>query len=158
MLALVWGLFLLFALPRGLGTLLLHAKQWQPAYGLVIWLTLFMMGACVTAGAVAGLRALGVARRSMRANLIASGFFVVLGVLGAVANGAKGSVEGTALATFIGAGVYWWYLRIGLRERDGTVPHASGLHRLRPPAAVSYGDAAPASSTSDSESGRNLRT
>jgi O-antigen/teichoic acid export membrane protein len=149
-LALGWGLLLLFALPRGLGTLLLHAKQWQPVYGLVIWLTLSMMGACITAGATAGLRALGVARRSLRANLIASSFFVVLGVVGAIANGALGSVQGTALATFIGAGVYWWQLRIGLREHDGAVPRASRRARLRRPA-VSFGDPAPASSTSESD-------
>ena len=171
-LALAWGLILLFALPRGLGTLLLHAKQWQPVYGLVIWLTLSMIGACVTAGATAGLRALGVARRSLRANLIASGFFVVLGVVGAVTNGAKGSVQGTALATFIGAGVYWWQLRIGLRERNGALPRASLFSRLRRPAAPTaptaqtaptgrtapFGGAVPASGTSDSELGRNSRT
>jgi hypothetical protein len=150
-LALCWGLILLFALPRGLGTLLLHARQWQPVYGLVIWLTLSMMGACVTAGAVAGLRALGVSRRSLRANLIASGIFVVLGVLGAVVNGAVGSVEGTALATWIGAGVSWWLLRIGLRERGSTVPHASRHARPRRSPA-SYGEAAPATGTSDSDS------
>ena len=150
-LALCWGLILLFALPRGLGTLLLHARQWQPVYGLVIWLTLSMMGACVTAGAAAGLRALGVSRRSLRANLIASGIFVVLGVLGAVVNGAVGSVEGTALATWIGAGVSWWLLRIGLRERGSTVPHASRHARPRRSPA-SYGEAAPATGTSDSDS------
>ena len=149
-LALGWGLLLLFALPRGLGTLLLHAKQWQPVYGLVIWLTLSMMGACLTAGATAGLRALGVARRSLRANLIASSFFVVFGVVGAIANGALGSVQGTALATFIGAGVYWWQLRIGLREHDGAVPRASRLARLRRPA-VSIGDPAPAGRTAESD-------
>src|SRR6202021_274101 len=88
LLALCWGLILLFALPRGLGTLLLHASQWQPVYGLALRLTLSMMRACVTAGAAAGLRALGVSRRSLRANLGASGIFVVLGVLGAVVNGA----------------------------------------------------------------------
>jgi O-antigen/teichoic acid export membrane protein len=124
-LALAWGLILLFALPRGLGTLLLHADEWQPVYGLVIWLTLSMMGACLIAGATAGLRALAVARRSLRANLIASGIYVVLGVAGAIASGASGSVKGTALATFIGAGVYWWQLRVGIRERDGIIRHAS---------------------------------
>jgi O-antigen/teichoic acid export membrane protein len=154
-LALGWGLILLFLLPRGLGTLLLHAKQWQPVYGLVIWLTLSMMGACITAGATAGLRALGVARRSLRANLISSGAFVLLGVIGAIANGAKGSVEGTALATFIGAGVYWWQLRIGLRERNGTAAPARRFTRLRRPtlrrSALPFGEAAPASGTPDSE-------
>ena len=107
-----------------------------------------MTGACVTAGAVAGLRALGVARRSLRANLIASGIFVLLGVVGAVADGAVGSVEGTALATWIGAGVSWWLLRVGLREHGSAVPLARRHSRLRRPP-VSYGEAAPATGTSD---------
>jgi O-antigen/teichoic acid export membrane protein len=148
-LALCWGLILLFALPRGLGTLLLHAKQWQPVYGLVIWLTLSMMGACVTAGAVAGLRALGVARRSLRANLIASSIYVVLGVLGAVWSGAVGSVEGTALATWLGAGVYWWLLRVGLREHDS---EASRFARIGGPAPP-VGEAVPAAGPGEIESG-----
>ena len=150
MLALCWGLILLFALPRGLGTLLLHAKQWQPVYGLVIWLTLSMMGACVTAGAMAGLRALGVARRSLRANLIAAGIFVLLGVIGAVVDGAVGSVQGTALATWLSAGVCWWLLRVGLRDHGGTVPSARHHARLRRPAEPP-GAAAPATGTSNSE-------
>ena len=152
-LALGWGLILLFALPRGLGTLLLHAQQWQPVYGLVIWLTLSMMGACITAGATAGLRALGVARRSLRANLIAAGIYVVLGVAGAISSGAPGSVRGTALATFVGAGVYWWQLRIGLRERDGIVPSVGRHARPRRPA-VSYGDVAIETATAN-KLGRN---
>ena len=103
-------------------------RAWQPAYALVLPLTISMMGACVTAGATAGLRALGVARRSLRAKIIASGIFLVLGVLGAVAAGAAGSVEGTALATWIGAGVSWWLLRIGAARtrprRPALSPHS----------------------------------
>jgi O-antigen/teichoic acid export membrane protein len=142
-LALCWGLILLLALPHGLGTLLLHAKQWQPVYGLVIWLTISMMGACVIAGATAGLRALGVARRSLRANLISSGVYVVLGVFGAVMAGALGSVKATALATFIGAAAYWWQLRIGIRERQGANTQA-GRHARARRTAVSHGDVAAA--------------
>ena len=120
-LALAWGLTLLVALPRGLGTLLLHAKGWQPVYGLVIWLTLAMVGSCAICGASAGLRALGAARRSLRAMLISSGSYLLLGALGAVLNGAVGSVQGTALATWIGAAVWWWQLGLGLREH-GAAP------------------------------------
>jgi O-antigen/teichoic acid export membrane protein len=116
--ALAWGVVLLVTLPRGLGTLLLHAKQWQPVYGLVIWLTLSLMGATTIAGATAGLRALGAARRSMRTNLISSGVYILLGVVGAVLHGTIGSVEGTALATWIGAALWWQQLRAGLREYD----------------------------------------
>jgi O-antigen/teichoic acid export membrane protein len=129
LLALLWGVILLVALPHGLGTLLLHAKQWQPVYGLVIWLTISMMGACAIAGATAGLRALGAARRSLRAMLISSATYLLLGVLGAVVSGTRGSVEGTAAATWIGALVWWWQLHIGMREHGtGLKPHR-GRHR-----------------------------
>ena len=129
LLAMLWGMILLVALPHGLGALLLHAKQWQPVYGLVIWLTIAMMGACAIAGATAGLRALGAARRSLRAMLIASALYLLLGVLGAVLGGALGSVEGTAVATWIGALVWWWQLRIALREYHTSPGTRRGRHR-----------------------------
>lgn len=126
--AFLWGLILIVALPHGLGTLLLRAKQWQPAYGIVPWITLSMMGATVIAGATAGLRALGAARRSVRANLVSSSSYIFLGVVGAVLHGTHGSVEGTAVATWIGAVVYWRQLRIGLREHDAELRKSGGLH------------------------------
>lgn len=144
-LALVWGLILLVALPRGLGTLVLHAHQWQPVYGLVIPLTLSMMGACAIAGPSAGLRALGAARRSLRAMLIASAAYLTLGVIGAVVSGATGSVWGTAVATWFGAAVWWWQLRLGLRDyragpsglRSGTRGRHRAVVRQRTAAADS---------------------
>lgn len=129
LLALLWGVILLVALPHGLGTLLLHAKNWQPVYGLVIWLTISMMGACAIAGATAGLRALGAARRSLRAMLVSSAVYVLLGVLGAMVSGARGSVEGTAVAPWIGALVWWWQLRLALHEYDATLGAHRGRHR-----------------------------
>jgi len=131
-LAMVWGVTLLVALPRGLGTLLLHAKEWQPAYALVPGLTISMMGACAIAGASAGLRALGAARRSLRAMLIASAIYLILGVLGAVVKGAQGSVDGTALATWLGTAIWWWQLRLGLREH-GSALDSGRLGRHRAP-------------------------
>ena len=132
-LALAWGVTLLVALPRGLGSALLHAKQWQPVYGLVIWLTLSMLGTCAISGASAGLRALGAARRSLRAMLSSSGCYLVLGVLGALLDGAKGSVVGTALATWLGAIVWWWQLNRGIRDHEagtaGGRTRAAGRHR-----------------------------
>ncbi|HXT93306.1 MAG TPA: hypothetical protein VN714_29085 [Trebonia sp.] len=131
-LAFSWGAILLIALPRGLGTILLHAKQWHPVYGLIAWLTLSMMGACIIAGASAGLRALGAARRSLRAMLLASGIYLLLGVVGAVIDGAVGSVAGTAFATWLGAVLWWWQLRTGLREYGTTANagrRARGRHR-----------------------------
>ena len=114
--AFAWGVILHVAMPRGLGALLLHEGQWQAAYGIVPWMVLSMMGATVMTGANAGMRALGAAKRSMRVTLVSSACYVVLGVVGAAVHGVYGSVEGTALATWIGAGLCWWQLRVALRQ------------------------------------------
>jgi hypothetical protein len=64
--------------------------------------------------------------------LIASAIYLILGVLGAVVKGAQGSVDGTALATWLGTAVWWWQLRLGLREHG--LAQASGrLGRHRSP-------------------------
>jgi O-antigen/teichoic acid export membrane protein len=119
--AVAWGVILEVALPRGLGALLLHPGKWEAAYSIVPWMVLSMMGATAVAGATAGLRALGAAKRSMRVNLISTATYVFLGVAGAVLHGAHGSVEGTALATWIAAVLYWRQLRIGLREHTASL-------------------------------------
>ncbi len=114
--AFAWGVVLEVAMPHGLGTLLLHKGNWEAAYGVVPWMALSMMGATVAAGASAGLRALGAAKRSMRIVLISASIYVLLGVAGAIVHGVYGSVQGTALATWIGAALCWWQLRVALRE------------------------------------------
>jgi membrane associated rhomboid family serine protease len=76
------------------------------------------MNASFGTGAAAGLRALGVARRSLRAQLYASAAYLVGGVSGGALGGAVGSAWGAASATFVGAIVWWWYLRAGVRERS----------------------------------------
>ena len=117
---LAWGAVLLVALPRGLGDLLL-GRIWRPAYPLVLPLTISVVGACASAGATSGLHALGAARRSLRAMILASAAYLGCGLIGAVVGGAAGSVNGIALATWIGAVLWWWQLRAGLRE-FGRIP------------------------------------
>lgn len=116
--ALAWGLALLFLLPEQIGHDLL-GSVWATASLLILPATLSVMNAGISAGASTGLRALGVARRSLRAQLIASIAYVVGGVGGAAVGGALGSSWGTAIATAFGAVVWWTQLRIGLRERAG---------------------------------------
>jgi len=116
MAAFLWGVVLEAALPRGLGTLLLHRGKWEAAYDIVPWMVMSMMGATVIAGATAGLRALGAARRSMRVNLMSAATYIGLGIIGAAVHGTYGSVEGTAFATWIGAALWWRQLRIALGE------------------------------------------
>lgn len=118
--ALVWGVALLVALPRGLGNWLL-GPIWRPTYPLVLPLTISVLGACVTAGAGGGLHALGASRRSMRVMILASAIFLVCGLVGAVAAGAIGTMCGAAVAAGIGALLWWRQLRAALQEH-GKIP------------------------------------
>ncbi|HEU4948720.1 MAG TPA: hypothetical protein VFT31_16350 [Kribbella sp.] len=124
--ALVWGVALIIGLPDAWGRELL-GEVWLPASALLLPATLSVMNASFSTGAAAGLRALGIARRSLRAQLIASAAYLVGGVGGAAAGGALGSAWGAACATFVGAIVWWWFLRAGVRERRQSVePDQSG--------------------------------
>lgn len=114
--ALAWGVILLVTLPRGLGFLLLGAGKWQSAYALVTPLTIAVMGAAFISGATAGLHALGAARRSLRAMVLASILYLGLGLAGAVMGGATGTLRGTAIATWAGAVLWWWELHSELRK------------------------------------------
>jgi TPR repeat protein/O-antigen/teichoic acid export membrane protein len=129
---LVWGVILLAALPRGLGSWLL-GPIWRPAYPLVLPLTISVMGSCATAGPGAGLHALGAARRSMRAMVLASASFLFCGLVGAAAGGAFGAVCGAAVATWIGALLWWGQLHAGLRESRAVPAHDRLQSRLRGP-------------------------
>jgi peptidoglycan biosynthesis protein MviN/MurJ (putative lipid II flippase) len=131
-LALAWGGALLIALPRGLGELLLGKQLWRPASRLVVPFTISVMGACVIAGATAGLHALGAARRSLRAMLLSSAVFLGCGLAGAYLGGATGTVRGAALATWVGALLWWWQLDVAMRESGKVPPRSGHLFRRRP--------------------------
>lgn len=115
--ALAWGVLLLFALPDEWGHALL-GEVWLTASALILPATLSVTFAGFNTGAAAGLRALGIARRSLRAQLCASTFYLVGGVTGGAIGGALGSAWGAACATFSAAFVWWFTLRTGIRERE----------------------------------------
>jgi hypothetical protein len=125
---LAWGAVLLVALPRGLGNLLLHSL-WRPTYPLVLPLTISIAGGCVMAGAGTGLHALGAAHRSLRAMIIASVVYVACSLVGAALGGAAGTVDGAAVATWVGALAFWWHFRNALHNSEAystpTVPGAA---------------------------------
>ena len=133
LLAVIWGGVLLVILPKGFGYWLLHGV-WRPTYPLVLPLTISVAGGCVIAGATAGLHALGAAQRSLRAMLLASAIFVVCGLVGAATGGSLGVVIGAAVATWVGALLWWRELRVALRNHG--MPEGPrlgpGRHR-RPP-------------------------
>lgn len=113
--ALAWGLALLLLLPDAVGAELL-GSVWQTASALILPATLSVMHASLSTGATAGLRALGAAKRSLGAQLFASAAYLTGGVGGAFLGGALGSSWGCAIATLLGAVVWWWQLRAGLRD------------------------------------------
>ncbi|MGH7513960.1 MAG: hypothetical protein ACREOQ_13685 [Gemmatimonadales bacterium] len=147
-LGLAWGGALLVALPRGLGSLLLGPNLWRPASHLVVPYTFSVMGFCLIAGATAGLHALGAAKRSLRAMIISSVIYLGSTLTGAYLAGAVGTVRGAAVATWLGAVVWWWQLGVAMRESDRIPEHKSvwlgRVRGLRTRAAVTPVAAAPA--------------
>jgi O-antigen/teichoic acid export membrane protein len=127
--ALCWSVAILVLLPRGLGPLVLRSL-WRPTYPLVVPLTIAIMAQCFVDGASAGLRALGSAQRNVRAQLIQSGIFVALALVGAARYGALGAVAGSAIATVFAAALWWWHLRAALREAGLSSAAAAGRHRV----------------------------
>lgn len=120
--ALLWGVVLLVALPRGLGAWLL-GSIWRPTYPLVLPQMLSVIGQCVGVGAAVGLHGLGAARRSLRAAILSAVTYVVCSLAGAVMAGAIGTVLGSVVATWTAALVLWWQLRTAIRESGKVHPN-----------------------------------
>jgi O-antigen/teichoic acid export membrane protein len=150
-LGLVWGVLLIIALPLGLGNLLLGSELWRPAATLVLPWTASTVGYCLTAGATAGLHALGAAKRSLRAVAIASILYVIFSLVGAYLDGAFGTVLGASIAIMIGAVVAWWQLRVAMRESDRIPAHGSIWAGLRGRRAAAGPSAVPAASDQPSQ-------
>lgn len=146
--ALAWGILLIVALPDSWGHALL-GEVWLTASALLLPATLSVASASFYTGASAGLRALGVARRSLKAQLFASAAYLIGGVGGGALNGAVGSAWGAAAATFVGAIIWWWSFRVGYHERvrleaEGAETPAAEVPGAEVPAAVVPGAVVPA--------------
>jgi O-antigen/teichoic acid export membrane protein len=113
--AATWGAILLFLVPDALGRLALD-DVWEHAQPLILPVSLSVTGAGIVAGAAAGLRALGAAPRSLRAQLVASAGYLGFGLVGAWLGGAVGMSWGSTTAMWLGAGLWWLQLRAALRE------------------------------------------
>ena len=114
-LAALWGTAMLVILPHGVGRALL-GDIWPSVAPLVLPATIAVCLGCLSGGATTGLRAMGLSRRSLAAQLTGSALYVVGGGLGALVGDAKGSAWGYALGAAIGVVVWWWQLRRGVRE------------------------------------------
>ncbi|WP_409489862.1 hypothetical protein [Amycolatopsis sp. cmx-11-12] len=112
--ALLWGLALLLV-PDDAGRFVL-GDVWDPASQLILPVTIGIAAAGFNTGAAAGLRALGAAKRSLRAQLINSAGYVCFGLIGAFLAGASGSAWGVALAITSGSAVWWLQLHAALKD------------------------------------------
>ncbi|HZA05567.1 MAG TPA: hypothetical protein VE617_13465 [Propionibacteriaceae bacterium] len=113
--AIMWGLILLTVFPFGPGPALLN-ELWTPALQLIPAITLTVAVTSFTTAATAGLRAMGLARRSLRAQLTGSALYLVGGTVGAILGGAIGTSWGVTAAQFVAAVVWWRQLRSALSE------------------------------------------
>jgi O-antigen/teichoic acid export membrane protein len=127
--AAAWGALVVTLLPLGLGALML-GPLWVPAAELLPPIIIaFVLGGFEIAAA-AGVRALGAASRSLTAQLITAGLYLVLGGGGALVAGAPGSCWGVAVATLLGACAWWVQLHRAHAEhmdavrRGATLPNA----------------------------------
>ena len=113
--AVAWGLILMTVFPLGPGPALLN-ELWIPTAQLLPAITLTVAAASFTTAATAGLRAMGVARRSLRAQLTASAAYAIGGAGGAIVGGALGSSWGVTIAQCLSALVWWHQLRSALAD------------------------------------------
>jgi hypothetical protein len=63
--------------------------------------------------------------------LLSSAVFLGCGLAGAYLGGATGTVRGAALATWVGALLWWWQLDAGMRESDKVPARTRYLFRGR---------------------------
>jgi len=117
--AALWGGLVLLALPRHLGEDLLGASLWDTADQLLPIVITGMVVGGFSVGAAAGVRALGAARRSLRAQLTYSGLYLLGGSVGAWLGGARGTCLGVAGATALGTVVWWFQLQRARAEYTG---------------------------------------
>ena len=137
---LLYGLAIMVALPLGVGNLILPAL-WHQTYPLVLPTTLGLLAGSSSAGATAGLRALGAAKRSMIGGVSSSVAYLILSIVGALIGGAIWSLLLGAVGSMCNAVYLWVQLRAALREyssgravQDQIGRSRGGRHR-RPAAA-----------------------
>jgi O-antigen/teichoic acid export membrane protein len=118
--AVAWGLILLTVFPLGPGPALLD-ELWMPTAELIPAIMFTVAAVSFVTAAHAGLRAMGVARRSLRAQLTASAMYLIGGSAGAILGGAVGTSWGVTAAHCFGALVCWRQLRLALAEHSLSV-------------------------------------
>ena len=112
--AVAWGTVLVL-MPDAVGTRVL-GSTWYAAAEVLVPYVLVTIGLTASAGPQTGLRALGAARRGLRARLVAAPLLLVGAVGGAAVGGAVGAAWGMAAGYWAAAVVWWWQFRLALPE------------------------------------------
>ena len=115
--ALAWGVFLLF-MPEAIGRALVGAT-WDDAQEVVLPIALMTGLQGARLGALVGLRALALVRKSLAARTASSLLNLVGGVLGARIGDAAGAAWGMAAGTLVGTVVWWRQFWTAVREQPG---------------------------------------
>jgi O-antigen/teichoic acid export membrane protein len=115
--ALAWGVILLVAVPRGLGSWLL-GPIWHETYPLVVPQILYVMGQAIGTGAGTGLHALGAAKRSLGYVLVSATTSSITTLGGALIAGVEGAAYGMAVGAGVAMVIAWWQFRVALREHE----------------------------------------
>lgn len=100
-----WGVLVLL-LPEPAGVAFL-GSSWDSARMVLLAIVIAQIATVSSTGPGMGLRTLAAARRTLRASSIVSASVVILGVAGAAIGGTSGAASGLALASLLGA-VIWW--------------------------------------------------
>ena len=123
--ALVWGA-VIASLPDRWGTAVLSAS-WAGAHAIIVPLTAWMIGVCVAIGPHYGLRALGAARRSLRARLIVTPLALGAPAVGALLGDALGAALGLAIVGWAEAAVWWTQFSRGTADHAASSDVAESL-------------------------------
>lgn len=110
--ALLWAAAALLA-PTSVGRAL-FGSTWVGAHPLLPLLAVAQIGIGLRVGPMAGLRALGDGRRTLRARLYVTGLMWVATIGAALLDGAHGVAVAMAVANPVQAGIWWWQYRIGM--------------------------------------------
>lgn len=109
-----WGLVVLL-IPASLGALLLRGA-WPPAHALILPILLGSLANMMSIGAVAGVRSLAAAARSLRATVATATLTLILGIGGAAIGGASGAAWGLCVVAVAGIFVWWYEYVLAARE------------------------------------------
>jgi hypothetical protein len=145
--AALWGAIILIWLPHGLGQLLL-GHIWKATSPLVLPTMISGAISCFAVGGSVGLHALGLARRSLRAQLVWAGAYLIGGVGGAIIGGGQGTSWGVVGATLVGAVYFQFEFDRGLAEHPLTRPTADDTVDLTDPVKQPTRSGRPAEATS----------